>query len=448
VLQAGLTLLLAALLLARLQPLALPLLLVAASPYGLVQASAATQFYTLSMGQTPATREARYLSYLLSTDTAAKEIRVFGLAGYLLGRYREILRTHERELVHLARRRGWRSGLAALLPAAIYAAILAYLALQALHRRITIGDLTLYIGLVWRSQDALQQMMFSVSGMMENGLFLDDFRTFLALPGSEKPASRDTHPTMLICHGICFDGVTYRYPRSERAALDDLSLELRTGEMIAIVGENGAGKTTLVKMLARLYQPDACRITVDGRDIRELDLQLWRRQIAVIFQDYLQYYLTVAENIGFGDITALQDELRVLAAAERSGAHDLIRGLPHGYHTRLGRWFEGGVRLSGGEWQRIALARALMRGAPILVLDEPTASLDARAELEIFQHLRDLTRDRIVLLISHRFSTVRMADRIYVLDSGRVLEAGSHDDLRCRGGRYSELFHLQAAGYR
>jgi ATP-binding cassette subfamily B protein len=217
---------------------------------------------------------------------------------------------------------------------------------------------------------------------------------------------------------------------------------------VAIVGENGAGKTTLVKMLARLYDPDCGRVMVDAVDVRELDAESWRGQIAVIFQDFIQYYLTAAENIGFGRIDALDDEHRIVAAAERSGADSVIARLPQGYHTVLGRWFEQGMQLSGGEWQRIALARAFMRDAPILVLDEPTASLDARAEYEVFRTFRELTRGRIVLLISHRFSTVRMADRIYVLEAGRVVEAGSHDELLARAGRYAELFHLQATGYR
>jgi ATP-binding cassette subfamily B protein len=214
------------------------------------------------------------------------------------------------------------------------------------------------------------------------------------------------------------------------------------------VGENGAGKTTLVKMLARLYDPDSGSITVDGRDLRELDAESWRRHIAIIFQDFIQYYLTAAENIGFGQIDALDDARRIQAAAERGGADTVIARFPQGFRTVLGRWFDQGMQISGGEWQRIALARAFMRDAPILVLDEPTASLDARAESELFGHLRELTRDRIVLLISHRFSTVKMADRIYVLDGGRIVESGDHDELMRGAGRYAELFQLQAAAYR
>ncbi|HEX6508443.1 MAG TPA: ABC transporter ATP-binding protein, partial [Chloroflexota bacterium] len=446
--QGAVTLLAALLILARLQPLALPLLLLAAIPYAIVQSGTAAQFYTLSMGQTPETRQARYFSHLLSTDQGAKEIRVFGLGSHLLERYREILWRNQGQIARLAWSRGIRSAITALLPAAVYAVIFAYLCLQALSRHITVGDLTLYIGIVFRSQDSLQQLMLSLSGLLENSLFLQDYQAFLRLQPVMPTNTGGARITLPIRRGVCFEGVSYSYPGSAHNALADVSLELRAGETVAIVGENGAGKTTLVKMLARLYDPASGRITIDGQDLRQLDVASWRRQIAVIFQDFIQYYLTAAENIGFGAIDALGDAGRIEAAAERGGADDVIARLPEGYRAVLGRWFEQGTQLSGGEWQRIALARAFMRDAPILVLDEPTASLDARAEFEIFQRFRELTRDRIVLLISHRFSTVRMADRIYVLDAGRIVESGDHEELMRRGGRYAELFQLQAAGYR
>jgi ATP-binding cassette subfamily B protein len=448
VIQGAVTLLAAALILARLQPLALPLLLLAAIPYAIVQSGTAAQFYSLSMGQTPEARQARYFSQLLSTDAGAKEIRVFGLGSYLLERYRQILQRSERQIAHLARNRGIRSALTALLPAAVYTGIFAYLCLQALGRHITVGDLTLYIGLVFRSQDSLQQLMLNFSSVLQNSLFLEDYREFLRLQPCMPATAGAAQLALPIRRGVCFDGVTYRYPGSEHDALTDLSLEIRAGETIAIVGENGAGKTTLVKMLARLYDPDSGSITVDGRDLRELDAESWRRHIAIIFQDFIQYYLTAAENIGFGQIDALDDARRIQAAAELGGADTVIARFPQGFRTVLGRWFDQGMQISGGEWQRIALARAFMRDAPILVLDEPTASLDARAESELFGHLRELTRDRIVLLISHRFSTVKMADRIYVLDGGRIVESGDHDELMRGAGRYAELFQLQAAAYR
>jgi ATP-binding cassette subfamily B protein len=373
---------------------------------------------------------------------------VFGLGDYLLGRYRSILLRHERQIVGFVWRRGLRSALAGLLPALAYAGIYAYFTLEALSRHITVGDLTLYAGLVLRSQDVLQQTMLSLASIIESSLFLDDYYTFLALRPEMRTNRGGRRPFLPISSGVELERVTYRYPGTERNALHDVSLKLRPGETVAIVGENGAGKTTLVKLLARLYDPNCGRITVDGDDLRELDVEAWRQQIAVIFQDFIQYYLTAAENIGFGRIESLDDRQRVVAAAKQSGADSVIAHLPQGYLTVLGRWFEQGVQLSGGEWQRLALARAFMRDAPILVLDEPTASLDARTEYEVFRHFRDLTHGKTVLLISHRFSTVRMADRIYVLDSGRVVEEGTHAELLERRGRYAELFHLQAAGYR
>lgn len=447
VVQGVVTLLAAVLILARLQPLALPPLLLAAIPYAIVQSGTAARFYTLSMGQTPEARQARYFSHLLSTDEGAKEIRVFGLGHYLLERYREILQRNQNQIARLAWRRSIRSATTALLPAAVYAAIFAYFCLQALSKHITVGDLTLYIGIVFRSQDSLQQLMLNLSGVLENSLFLQDYRAFLRLQPVMPTNVDGAQVSLPIRWGVRFDGVTYRYSGSAHNALTDVSLELRAGETVAIVGENGAGKTTLVKMLARLYDPDSGCVTVDGRDLRQLDAESWRRHIAVIFQDFIQYYLTAAENIGFGQVDALDDAGRIEAAAERGGAAGLIARFPEGYSTMLGRWFDQGTQLSGGEWQRVALARAFMRDAPILVLDEPTASLDARAEFELFRRFRELTHDRIVLLISHRFSTVRMADRIYVLDEGRVVESGDHEELMRRGGRYAELFQLQAAGY-
>jgi ATP-binding cassette subfamily B protein len=448
VLQGVITLLAMAALLIRLHPLALPLLLLAALPYAIVHSGAATQMYTLSSSQTPEVRQARYLSHLLSTDAGAKELRVFGLGDYLLRRYRDILKRHERQITAFAWRRSLRSALAGVLPAAAYGGIYVYFTLQALSRHITVGDLTLYAGLILRSQDVLQNTMFSLANIIESSLFLDDYFALLALKPEMRTNQGGRGPALPIRQGIRFEGVTYRYPGSERDALHDVTLELRAGETVAIVGENGAGKTTLVKLLARLYDPHFGHMRVDNTDLRDLDVAVWRQQIAVIFQDFIQYYFSAAENIGFGQIEALDDDSRVVAAAARSGADSVIARLPYGYGTILGRWFDQGMQLSGGEWQRLALARAFMRDAPILVLDEPTASLDARSEYEVFQRFRDLTHGKIVLLISHRFSTVRMADRIYVLEEGRVVEAGTHDQLLAREGRYAELFQLQAAGYR
>jgi ATP-binding cassette, subfamily B, bacterial len=445
--QAVVTLLAAVLILAHLQPLALPLLVLAALPFALVQSGTAARFYTLSMGQTPETRQARYLSHLLSTDDAAKEIRVFGLGRYLIGRYRSILQRNQNQVARLAFRRSVWSAVTAVLPAAVYAAIFAYLCIQALNRSVSIGDLTLFIGIILRSQDSLQQLMVNLSSVLEHSLFIQDYQSFLRIQPIIPTGTGSARVPLPLRDGVRFEGVTYTYPGSSEPALNNVSLEMRAGETVAIVGENGAGKTTLVKILARLYVPDSGRVTVDGHDLNVLDAEEWRRNIGVIFQDFIQYYLTAAENIGFGDIDALDDLTRIKNAAKRGGADNIIAQFAEGFDAVLGRWFDRGTQLSGGEWQRIALARAYMRDAPILVLDEPTASLDARAEYEMFQDFRERTRDQIVLLISHRFSTVRMADRIYVLDGGHIAECGNHEELMARDGRYAELFHLQAAGY-
>jgi ATP-binding cassette subfamily B protein len=448
VLQGAVTLLLLAVVLVRLNPLALPLLLLAAVPYAWVHSNTAIDQFSLSTAQTPAARQAHYLSRLLSTDTTAKELRVFGLGDFLLNRYRRILQRHEHQLRALVARQSRRSALAGLLPAAAYAVIFAYFSLQALDGHITVGDLTLYTGVVLHSQDVLQQTLFGLSGVVEHGLFLDNYYAFLALQSASSIEAGGQAPPTMIRQGIFFEAAGHRYPAGQVDALHDVWLALPAGETVAIVGENGAGKTTLVKLLARLYDPTAGRITVDGVDLRTIDAVAWRRQVAVVFQDFVQYFFSAAENIGLGWVEALDDRQRIIAAAQRGGADALIDRLPQGYDTVLGTWFGEGTQLSGGEWQRLALARTFMRDAPILVLDEPTASLDARAEYEVFRRFRELARGRTVLLISHRFSTVRMADHIYVLEAGHVVESGGHEELLARGGRYAELFHLQAAGYR
>jgi ATP-binding cassette subfamily B protein len=436
----------AALLLIYLFPPALPLLVLAAVPYALVQSSAAVQLYTLSIGQTPETRTAQYVAGILSGTDQAKEVRTFGLSSYLMRRYRAILSAHERTISSLARRRGLRSVATAIIPAVVYAGIFAFLAVQALHRAITVGDLALYIGLVLRSQDALQQLTTDLSGVVENSLFVDDFSAFLRIQ-STTPAGSGGFPAPDVERGVTVEGVTYRYPGTGEAALQDVSLELPARKTTAIVGENGAGKTTLVKLLTGLYRPQAGRICVDGVEIREIAPEQWRQRTAVIFQDFIRYAFTLAENIGLGQVENAESRERIAAAAERAGVGRIVARLPAGYETALGRVLSEGAELSGGEWQRVALARAFMRDAPLLILDEPTAALDARAEFETFRVLRQLTRDRTVLVISHRFSTVRLADYIYVLDRGRVVEAGAHEELLQRRGRYAELFELQAAGY-
>ncbi|MGI9174244.1 MAG: ABC transporter ATP-binding protein, partial [Rhodothermales bacterium] len=312
----------------------------------------------------------------------------------------------------------------------------------------TIGDLTFAAGSFRQLRGMMEGLLTSFSSVAERALYLRDLFDFFAIQPRIASAADARPLPQPIQQGIVFEDVGFRYPGSERWAVRDLSFTLHAGEALALVGENGAGKTTLVKLLARLYDPDEGRILLDGHDLREYDVADLRREIGVIFQDFVRYQLTAADNIAVGRIEAREVRPRIESAAERSLADTVIEKLPEGYEQMVGRRFATGVDLSGGEWQKIALGRASMREAQLLILDEPTAALDARAEYEVFQRFKDLTQSKTAVLISHRFSTVRMADRILVLDGGRLLEIGTHEELLEADGRYAELFNLQAAGYR
>jgi ATP-binding cassette subfamily B protein len=308
--------------------------------------------------------------------------------------------------------------------------------------------MTLYLAVCRQAQTTLTGLLMSVGQLYESGLFVDNLFSFLGLePQMRAPA----HPRPVphpIREGIEFRNVSFRYPGREEWALRDVSLRITPGEKLALVGANGAGKTTLVKLLTRLYDPTEGQILLDGVDLREYGLEDLRTRIGVIFQDFVQYHATARENIGFGQIEALDDESRIVSSAQRGGADTVIAELPEGYNTMLGRWFERGLELSGGQWQKMALGRAFMRDGEVLVLDEPTAALDAEREYEIFQRFHELTDGKIALLISHRFSTVRMADHIAVIEHGRLTEFGTHDELLEQDGTYARLFNMQAAGYR
>jgi ATP-binding cassette subfamily B protein len=323
-----------------------------------------------------------------------------------------------------------------------------YLAWGTLSGDFTIGDLTFLAGSFRRLRTLLEGLLTGFSQMAGQALYLDDlFSFFLIEPEiTSKPDALPFPRPMR--EGLRFENVGFRYPGAERWAVRNLTFTLRAGEVVALVGENGAGKTTLVKLLARLYDPDEGRVLLDGRDLRDYDLESLRSNIGVIFQDFVRYHLTAAENIAVGRIEAAQDRKRIEEAARRSLADDVIQRLPAQYDQPLGKRFRKGTDLSGGEWQKIAIARAYMRDAQLLILDEPTAALDARAEFEVFQHFRELIAGRTAVLISHRFSSVRMADRILVLAEGKLEAAGTHAELLAAGGRYAELFELQAEGYR
>jgi ATP-binding cassette subfamily B protein len=323
-----------------------------------------------------------------------------------------------------------------------------YLAWRTITGQLTIGDLTFLAGSFRRLRTLLEGLLIGFSQTAGQALYLDDLFSFFEIePEIRSPEPARPFPRPMR-QGFTFEDVGFAYPGAERWAVRRLSFTLRAGEVLALVGENGAGKTTLVKLLARLYDPDEGRILLDGHDLREYDLEELRANVGVIFQDFVRYHMTAAENIAVGRIDARHDRTRIEEAARRSLADEVIARLPQGYDTIIGKRFRRGVDLSGGEWQKVAIARAYMRDAELIILDEPTAALDAKAEAEVFQRFKGLAKGKTAVLISHRFSTVRMADRILVLSGGRIIESGSHDELIAKRGVYADLFELQAAGYR
>lgn len=345
------------------------------------------------------------------------------------------------------RRRYYASFVLGTLTTIVTSGTFLYVALQAVSRRLTLGDLTFYSQAVGQVQTSFSAILGGLSDMYENSLYLNTLYEFLDYePAVQSPD--DPRPLMLpLKEGIEFRNVSFTYPGKTVPALRDVSFCIRPGESVALVGQNGAGKTTIVKLLTRLYDPHEGQILLEGHDLREYSLANVYASIGVIFQDYVTYFFSARENIGLGRIGEVESEGRVEAAAEKSGAAGFIEKLPKGYETTLGRWFDEGYQLSGGEWQKVALARAFMRDAEILILDEPTASLDARAEYDIFIRMKELTVGKMTMFISHRFSTVRLADRIVVLENGAVIEQGTHIELLAEGGTYAELFNLQAAAY-
>jgi ATP-binding cassette subfamily B protein len=398
--------------------------------------------------QSPVRRVMSYLTTLMTTDEYAKEVKLFTAGDYFIDRYERTATAYYDETRQLLVRRylagfGWGT-----LTTLASSGTFLYVALLAVRGQVTLGALTVFTQAAAQVQGAFQGILGGIQGIYEHGLYLS---TLYELLEREPTIHAPEHPAPVrrpFQQGIEFRNVSYRYPGRDALALDDVSFTIEPGQTVALVGRNGAGKSTVVKLLGRLYDPDEGQIFIDGRDVREYDPVELRREFGVMFQDYAAYQVSAGENIGVGNVDRAEDTIAITDAAARAGADDVVAKLPEGYETTLGKWFEGGHQLSGGEWQKIALARAFMRDAQILILDEPTAALDAQAEHDLFARIKSLTRGKMALYISHRFSTVRMADRILFLENGRLVEQGTHEELMVLGGRYAELFDLQAASYR
>jgi ATP-binding cassette subfamily B protein len=448
VLQNILTLLSFAALLVRFSPWLALILFVATLPAFIAQSRYAELNFRVLSWRAPESRLLSYLEYVLTDYDAVKEVKLFGLGEPLLGRYANLFWKFLREDQDIAQKRSLASLGWGLLATLTYYGAYAWIVWRAVGGLITLGDMTLYLGIFRSSQSMFEAVLLGMSELYENGLFMSNLFAFLDLKPQMVAAAEPVAAAAGIRQGIEFRHVSFRYEGHDDWTLRDINLVIHPMEKIALVGPNGAGKTTLIKLLTRLYDPTEGQILLDGVDLRDYDPKQLRQRIGVIFQDFVRYHLPASENVGFGQIEALADQDRIQAAARKSGADEVIRALPEGYDTTLGRWFYQGRELSGGEWQKIALARAFMRDCEVIVLDEPTAALDAENELRVFQQFRELTTDKIAVLISHRFSTVRMADRICVIEDGRITEQGSHADLLLLGGTYARLFTLQAESYR
>jgi ATP-binding cassette, subfamily B, bacterial len=429
-------------------PWLIVLLLLALVPAFLGEANFNAQSYSLDYVRTPERRELDYVRQTAASVETAKEVKIFALNGFLIDRYVRLATDFYAANRRLAlRRAGW-GGLFTAIGTIGYYLAYAYIAWRTLAGEFTIGDLTFLAGSFRRLRTLLEGLLASFSSTASQALYLEDLFSFFEVRPEILSLDNPRPFPQPIRQGFVFKDVGFRYPGAERWAVRYLSFTLHAGEVVALVGENGAGKTTLVKLLTRLYDPDEGRILLDGHDLREYDLDALRGNISVIFQDFVRYNLSAADNIAVGRIEARNDRARIELAASRSQADEVIAKLPAGYEQMIGKRFKNGVELSGGEWQKIAIARAYMREAEVLILDEPTAALDARSEYEVFRRFKELSEGKTAILISHRFSSVRMADRILVLADGKVEAAGTHEELVAQPGRYSELFELQAAGYR
>lgn len=425
---------------------AVVVLLLAALPPFIAETRFAGEAFRIFRWRSPETRQQHYLETLIAREDYAKEVQLYQLGSTMLQRYRNIFERVYNEDRDLTIRRGVWGYLLGLLSTATFYAAYAWIVVETIFGRISLGDMTMYLTVFRQGQSTFAGALTSIGGMYEDNLYLSNLYEFLE-QNVPKPTGK-ARQGLIPGDGMRFLDVSFTYPGNSHPALKNISLHLKPGEKLAIVGENGSGKTTLIKLLTRLYTPDSGRILLDGLDLQEWDIDILRRRIGVIFQDFVRYHFTVGENVGVGDVDHLENEIRWEVASEKGMARPFIEMLPQSFSTQLGRWFKGGQELSGGQWQKIALSRAFMRtDADILVLDEPTAAMDAEAEVRIFDHFRKITHNQMVVLISHRFSTVRMADTIVVMTEGEIMEQGTHEELLQLRGRYARLFSLQAAGY-
>ncbi len=434
-------------LLVQFSPWAVLILVLAGLPSFIAETRYSGEAFTLFRWRSPETRMQIYLETVIAREDNVKEVKLFGLGPLLLDRYRKIFqRLYKADRSLAIRRDGWGFVLGLIGTLALYGAY-AWIAVATVASRISLGQMTMYLMLFRQGQSAVSASLSAIGGMYEDNLYLSTLYEYLETPAPQAGGRQTIGPDPQ--DGVRFESVSFTYPGASQAALKNINLHLPPGESLALVGENGSGKTTLIKLLTRLYTPDEGRILLDGLDLNDWEENALRQRIGVIFQDFSRYQFLVGENIGVGDVRYFDDRQRWKIAAEKGMADDFIADLPRGYDTQLGKWFKDGQELSGGQWQKIALSRAFMRtDADILVLDEPTAAMDAGAEAKIFEHFRKLTQNRIAILISHRFSTVRMANQIIVIENGQVIERGTHETLMELDGHYARLFSLQAAGYR